>query len=69
MLKYTVRRVLMIFPLIFMVSLGVFALVHMIPGDPAITISGENATEEQIQATRERLGLDDPVIQIGRAHV
>lgn len=63
MLKYTARRVLMIFPLIFMVSLGVFALVHMIPGDPAITISGENATEEQIQATRERLGLDDPVIQ------
>lgn len=62
MLKYTVRRVLMIIPLIFMVSLGVFALVHMIPGDPAITISGENATEAQIQATRERLGLDDPVV-------
>ncbi len=62
MLTYTIRRVLMIIPLLFMVSLGVFALVHMIPGDPAITISGENATAEQIEATRARLGLDDPVL-------
>jgi peptide/nickel transport system permease protein len=61
-LQYTLRRVLMIIPLLFMVSLGVFALVLMIPGDPAITIAGENATEEQIEATRERLGLNDPVI-------
>lgn len=62
MLKYTIRRTLMILPLLFMVSLAVFALVHMIPGDPAITISGENATAEQIEATRVRLGLDDPVM-------
>jgi peptide/nickel transport system permease protein len=61
-LQYTLRRVLMIIPLLLLVSLGVFALVLMIPGDPAITIAGENATEEQIEATRERLGLDDPVI-------
>lgn len=67
MLTYVIRRVLMIVPLLFMVSLGVFALVHMIPGDPAITISGENATAEQIEATRTRLGLDDPVLlQYGR---
>jgi peptide/nickel transport system permease protein len=61
-LRYTVRRVLMIIPLLFLVSLGVFALVLMIPGDPAITIAGENATEAQIEATRERLGLNDPVL-------
>ncbi|MCW0214600.1 MAG: ABC transporter permease [Pseudonocardia sp.] len=62
MLRYTLRRVLMIVPLLFLVSLGVFALVLLIPGDPAITISGENATEAQIDATRERLGLNDPVL-------
>ncbi|WP_308116913.1 ABC transporter permease [Pseudonocardia sp. WMMC193] len=62
MLRYTVRRVLMIVPLLFLVSLGVFALVLMIPGDPAITIAGENATEAQIEATRERLGLNDPLL-------
>lgn len=62
MLRYTVRRVLMMVPLLFLVSLGVFALVLMIPGDPAITIAGENATEAQIDATRERLGLNDPVL-------
>ncbi|MHA6627281.1 ABC transporter permease [Pseudonocardia sichuanensis] len=62
MLQYALRRILMIVPLLFLVSLGVFALVLMIPGDPAITIAGENATEEQIEATRERLGLNDPVL-------
>ncbi|MCE3550210.1 ABC transporter permease [Pseudonocardia sp. RS11V-5] len=62
MLRYTVRRVLMMVPLLVLVSLGVFALVLMIPGDPAITIAGENATEAQIDATRERLGLNDPVL-------
>ncbi|WP_181779456.1 ABC transporter permease [Pseudonocardia pini] len=62
MLRYTVRRILMIIPLLFLVSLGVFALVLLIPGDPAITIAGENATEAQIDATRERLGLNDPVL-------
>ncbi len=61
-LQYALRRILMIVPLLFLVSLGVFALVLMIPGDPAITIAGENATEEQIEATRERLGLNDPVL-------
>ncbi|TCP50067.1 peptide/nickel transport system permease protein [Tamaricihabitans halophyticus] len=59
MITYALRRIAMIIPLIIMVSFGVYALVLMIPGDPAITIAGENATEEQIQATRERLGLTD----------
>lgn len=61
-LQYALRRILMIVPLLFLVSLGVFALVLMVPGDPAITIAGENATEAQIDATRERLGLNDPVL-------
>jgi peptide/nickel transport system permease protein len=67
MVQYTLRRLLVMLPLVLLVSLGTFALVLLIPGDPAITISGENATERQINATRERLGLDDPVfVQYGR---
>jgi len=47
--------------------LVVFSLILLVPGDPAVTLAGENATEEQIEATRERLGLNDPVIeQYGR---
>lgn len=67
MLQLILRRLVALVPLLFLVSLIVFALVLLIPGDPAITISGENATEAQIEATRERLGLNDPVlVQYGR---
>ena len=48
--------------IVFLVSIAVFSLTLVIPGDPAITISGENATPAQIERTRERLGLDDPVL-------
>jgi peptide/nickel transport system permease protein len=67
MAQLVIRRLLALIPMVFLVSLMVFALVLLIPGDPAITISGENASAAQIQATRERLGLDDPVlVQYGR---
>ncbi len=67
MLGLVVRRLLALVPLLFLVSLMVFSLVMLVPGDPAVTIAGENATEAQIDATRERLGLNDPVIeQYGR---
>ncbi len=62
MLALVVRRLAAMVPLLFIVSLIVFGLVLLIPGDPAITISGPNATDAQIEATRARLGLDDPVI-------
>lgn len=67
MLQLVVRRLLALVPLLFLVSLIVFSLVLIIPGDPAITIAGENATEAQVEATRERLGLNDPlIVQYGR---
>lgn len=67
MLQLILRRLLALIPMLFLVSLIVFSLVLIIPGDPAITIAGENATEAQVEATRERLGLNDPVlVQYGR---
>lgn len=67
MLQLIIRRLFIMIPVLFLVSLMVFSLILLVPGDPAVTLAGENATEEQIEATRERLGLNDPVIeQYGR---
>lgn len=62
MLTLVARRLAAMVPLLVLVSLIVFSLVLLVPGDPAITIAGENATEEEIAATRDRLGLDDPLL-------
>lgn len=54
-------------PILVLASFLVFGLVLLVPGDPAITLAGDNATEEQIQVIRDRLGLDDPIhVQYGR---
>ncbi len=67
MRRTAVRRLLALIPLLFVVTFVVYSLLLLVPGDPAITLAGDNPTEEQIAATRERLGLDDPVIvQYGR---
>jgi peptide/nickel transport system permease protein len=67
MLQLIVRRLFIMIPVLFLVSLIVFSLILLVPGDPAVTLAGENATQEQIDATRTRLGLDDPVVeQYGR---
>ena len=63
MLQLIVRRLLIMIPVLFLVSLMVFSMILLVPGDPAVTLAGENATQEQIDATRERLGLNDPVIE------
>jgi peptide/nickel transport system permease protein len=56
-------RVVLLVPLLFVVSIIVFGLLLIVPGDPVSVILGDNATKEQIASTRERLGLDDPVIE------
>ena len=63
MFQLIIRRILIMIPVLFLVSLMVFSMVLLVPGDPAVTLAGENATQEQIDATRTRLGLDDPVIE------
>jgi peptide/nickel transport system permease protein len=50
-------------PLLFVVCFVVFLLLYLVPGDPAITLAGENASAEQIERTRERLGLNDPFLK------
>jgi peptide/nickel transport system permease protein len=57
---YLVRRILIMVPLLFVVCFTVFLLLFFVPGDPAITLAGDNASAEQIEAIRENLGLNDP---------
>ncbi|MCO8126425.1 ABC transporter permease [Acidimicrobiia bacterium EGI L10123] len=57
-----VRRLLTMIPLLFFVTLGTFMLTHLIPGDPAITVLGDNSTPERVEAVRERLGLNEPLL-------
>ena len=59
--KYLLKRLLSLIPVLFVVSLAIFLLIHLVPGDPAAAILGEEASPEQIAALRETLGFNDPL--------
>lgn len=61
MLQFAVRRLIQTIPVVLGVTILVFSLMHLIPGDPAQIIAGEAAPADQVEAIRERLGLNDPV--------
>lgn len=63
MIRYLAGRLLQIAPVLFGVSLIVFLLVRLIPGDPAISILGSRATPELVARVRDQLGLDLPMWQ------
>jgi peptide/nickel transport system permease protein len=56
------RRVVATVPVLFLVTLGVFLLIHMVPGDPIEAMMGESQDEAAKQALREELGFDKPLI-------
>jgi peptide/nickel transport system permease protein len=57
-----VRRLLGALPILLIVSLITFGMIHLIPGDPAAAIAGMSATQEQIANIRRDLGLDEPLV-------
>lgn len=63
MLRLTLRRFVALIPLLFIVTLVVWGLLLLIPGDPAQSLVGEQATAEQVDAVREELGLNDPAYE------
>ena len=66
MFAYLVRRILATIPVMGVVALFVFALLHLSPGDPAVIIAGDTATLEDIARIRTALGLDQPLyVQFG----
>lgn len=67
MLRYLVRRLLAALVTLLGVSVIVFLLMHLLPGDPARLIAGLNAPEEEVIRLRTQLGLDQPLLaQYGR---
>ncbi len=67
MLNYTLKRIIALLPIIIGVTIAIFLLVHLVPGDPAKTMLGERATPESIKAVRESMGLNDPLyVQFSR---
>ncbi|GGR13193.1 MULTISPECIES: ABC transporter permease [Agromyces] len=63
MLRFIFRRLLSLLPVLFVVSVVIFSLIHLTPGDPARAILGQNATNEQVAALRESMGLDRPLVE------
>ncbi|PRI12469.1 ABC transporter permease [Leucobacter massiliensis] len=62
MLKFILRRLLSLIPVLFVVSVVIFSLIHLTPGDPARRILGQKAPDEQVAALRETMGLEQPVV-------
>ena len=61
MTAYIIRRLLLLFPVLMIVGIIVFTLLHLAPGDPASMMLGREATLEQKEALREQLGLNEPL--------
>lgn len=60
MLKYSLRRLALIVPMMLLVTFMLFILIELAPYDAAVSIAGETASQEQIEALRQELGLDRP---------
>jgi peptide/nickel transport system permease protein len=58
---YIIKRLLGLLPVLLGITLLVFCFLHLIPGDPAVILSGERATPEQLAALRDKLGLNQPL--------
>jgi peptide/nickel transport system permease protein len=61
MLGYIFKRLLLTLPTLLLVSVGVFFLIRLIPGDPALVLLGEGADAASLAGVRADLGLDRPV--------
>ncbi|WP_099159641.1 glutathione ABC transporter permease GsiC [Virgibacillus ndiopensis] len=61
MLQYVVKRLIGIIPILFLVSIFIFLFVHLIPGDPARLVAGQDATLQDVEVVRQELGLDQPI--------
>lgn len=61
MAKYVIKRLIGIIPILFLVSIFIFLFVHLIPGDAARLVAGQDATLQDVELVRKELGLDQPI--------
>lgn len=62
MLKYVLKRLLLLIPVVLGITFIIFVVLNLAPGDPAVQILGQDATAEALAAKRAELGLDQPII-------
>jgi peptide/nickel transport system permease protein len=66
MVSYILRRIVATLPVMAIVALFVFSLLHLAPGDPAVVIAGDQASPADVEHIRQSLGLDRPfLVQFG----
>src|SRR5215211_3659477 len=66
MATYILKRLVAMLPVLLLVSVVIFSLLHLTPGDPVVVMLGEEATPESRESLRRELGLDRPLpIQYG----
>ena len=63
MLRHVVRRLLLAIPTLFVVVTIIFLIMRVIPGDPAVAVLGDYATDEAVATLRQQMGLNDPLWQ------
>jgi peptide/nickel transport system permease protein len=63
MLRAVGSRLALLLPMLFLVTVGTFLLVNLVPGDPAVQVLGANATPEDYLRVHHELGLDRPIVQ------
>ena len=61
-LNYIIGRLVQIIPVAFFITILIFVMVHLLPGDPVLRILGDKATEEKIAVLRHSMGLDRPLL-------
>ena len=62
MIKYVINRIILSIPILLAVFTLVFLVVRVIPGDPAVAALGDYASKEAVDALRERMGLNEPIL-------
>src|SRR5881296_939467 len=62
MLRFVVRRVLLVLPVLFGLLVLTFILVRVVPNDPSAALAGQNATPQQIAEIRVKYGFDRPLV-------
>lgn len=67
MIRYVIKRLLMVIPVVLAVSIAIFTIMYFTPGEPARVILGDSATDAEIAQLTEEMGLNDPyIVQLGR---
>ena len=62
MLAYIIRRLFLLIPTLLGISIIIYQMMHITPGDPAELLLGERATIKSLEAMREHLGLNEPLL-------